>query len=117
MATQGQFQSAAHDHAMNGSHYRLGGVLDRQNHAQQVRFLHRFGAAKFLDVGTARESLAGPGDDDGPRRGLGIRFGQALGNPLARCQTQSVDWRVVQRDHGDVTVQLVLGSHACFPQW
>ena len=117
MATQRKFESATHHHTVNGSHHRLGRVLDRLDHAQQVGVLHRLGAAEFLDVRTAREGFASAGEDNGPGCGLGAGFGQAFGDPLAGCETKAVDWWVVQRDHGDVAMQFVFSSHACFPQW
>jgi hypothetical protein len=37
----------------------------RSDQAQQVGLGQRLGRAEFLDVGAARERLAGAGDDDG----------------------------------------------------
>jgi hypothetical protein len=56
------------------------------------------------------------GDDNGLDRGVGIGLGHAVSNALAGGQPQTVHRRVVQRDDGDVAMDLVLGSHACIPR-
>ena len=59
--------------------------------------------------GMPRPNFANPGE---ALEGLG----NAVGNALAGGQTQTVDRWVVQCDYGDVTMDLVLGCHACIPQ-
>ncbi len=116
MATQRKLQPAAHADRMNGGDDRLGRVFDRQNHAQQIGFLQRLGAAKLLDVGTPRKRFAGAGDDDGLDGGVGIGLGQPIGDADPRGIAQAIDGRVVQRDHGDVALYFVFSGHACVPQ-
>ena len=109
--TQRQLQAATHAHAVHGRDHRLGGVLDADDDGQQVGFLDRLGRAELADVRAARKRLAGTGQHDGLDRGVVLGLLQRFDDGLAGGQAQTVDRRVVQRDDGDVAVDLVLSGH------
>jgi hypothetical protein len=81
MATQCQFQAAAHAHRVNGGQSPAWKSSPARDHAQQVGLLHGLGAAEFLDVRTTRKGLAGTGDDDGLDGGISIGLGQPSAMP------------------------------------
>jgi hypothetical protein len=114
VAAQRQFEAAAHAHGVDGCDDGLGGGFEREDHAQQVGLLQRLGRAEFLDVRTAGERLAGAGDDDGLDGVVGIGLGQAIGDADAGRETETVDRRVGQCDHGDIAEHFVFSRHAAF---
>ena len=52
MATQRQFQTTTHGHAVNGSNHRFVAVFQGRNDAEQMGLLEGFGRAEFFDVST-----------------------------------------------------------------
>ena len=111
MATQCQLETAAHDHAVDGCHGGLGTVFQRRDQVEQIRLLQGFGRTKFFDVSAARKSFASTGDHDGFDCVIGHGLVQTLHESLARGQTQAIDRRIVQGDHGDVAVNCVISTH------
>mmetsp|Transcript_21061 Transcript_21061/g.81577 ORF Transcript_21061/g.81577 Transcript_21061/m.81577 type:complete len:639 (-) Transcript_21061:1062-2978(-) len=111
MAAQAQLQATAHADAADGRDHRLAAVLDDADQAQQIGLGQRLGAAEFLDVGTAREGLAGTGDDEGRDGRIGFSALHAGRHGRAGRKPQAVDRRVVERDHGDGAANFVMGCH------
>ncbi len=64
---------------------------------------------------TAREGLAGTGNHDGLHGGIGIGLVETFQDGAAGGQTQAVDRRVIQRDHGHGCVDLVFSRHGLSP--
>ncbi|MCY1231944.1 hypothetical protein D9M72_444110 [compost metagenome] len=114
VAAERQLEAAAHAHGVDGCDDGLGRGFEREDHAQQVGLLQRLGRAEFLDVRTARERLAGAGDDDGLDGAVGIGLGQAVGDADACREAETVDRRVGQGDHGDIAEHFVFSRHAAF---
>ena len=111
VATQRQFQAAAHGHGVNCRHRRLGAVFKCEDQAQEVGVLDGLGRAEFLDVGAARECLASTGDHDGLDGVVGNGFLQPSHDAQARGKTQTIHGRVVEGDHGDVALNGVVSTH------
>ena len=76
-----------------------------------MRFLNGLGRAKFFDVSAAREGLACTRDHHCFDRIVCHGFVQPLHECLAGGQTQSVDWWVVQGNHGDIAVDCIVSTH------
>ena len=115
VTTQGQLQPAAHAHGVNGSHNGLAGLLHLRNHGVQIGLLQSRLFAKLFNVSAARERLARSRDHDGLHRCIGIGLVQAFNHGTAGGQTQAIDRRVVERDHGHCTVNLVFSRHGLSP--
>ena len=111
VATQSQFKPSSHGDRMHSRHDRLGRILYRQYHAQQVGLLQRLGRSEFLDVGAARESLPRTANDDHLHRRVGHRLGQAISNGHARRKPEAIHGRVVQGDYRHVAMDFVLSAH------
>ena len=111
VATERQFQPAAHTDGVNRCHHRLGRVLNSQDDAEQIGLGHGFVGAEFLDVGTARKSLAGTGDNDGLHGSIRIGLLQCVSDGAARDHAQAVDRRVVERDDRHAAVNFVMRCH------
>ncbi|MNQ70654.1 hypothetical protein D3C85_852980 [compost metagenome] len=112
VTAQGQFQPATHGHRVNRGHDRLGGCLHGADHRMQRRLLRGLRRVEFADVGAARESLAGAGDDDGLDGRIVQRTGQAFDDAQPGAVTQAVDGGIVERDDGNAVLNLILRCHA-----
>jgi len=112
MAAEGQFKATTHNHRMNCGHDWLCRLFYITYHSVQARLHARFGCTELTDVGTAREGLATTGQHDGFDGRVVVGLLQAVGDALARGQTQTVDGRVHQGDDRHVTVDFVFCCHA-----
>ncbi|MNT39983.1 hypothetical protein D3C72_1762710 [compost metagenome] len=77
----------------------------------QGRLREGLGRIEFLDVGAARESLAGAGDDDGFDGRIGQRLADARHGSRTGRQAQAIDGWIGQGDDGNGTVHLIFSAH------
>ena len=100
---------------MDGSNDRLSGFFQQQDDAIEVGLHHGLGRAEFTDVGAAGEGFARARDDDGLDSRICQCLSHTVGNADPGGVPQAVDRRVVERDKGDIALNLVMRCHAGFP--
>ena len=107
VATERELEAATHRHGVYRGDHRFGRCFDRAYHRVQMRLGRRLRRVEFLDVRAAGECLAGA--DQNNRLDLRIRMRRvdAVDDCGAQCETETVDRRIVQRDHGNVAVPLI----------
>ena len=116
VATQGQFQSAAHAGAADGRDHRLAAAFHVVDYRVQVGFGKGFGRAELADVGAAGEGTVGADQYHGFHCIIGFCLLDTVNNTPAEFKAQAIDGRVVESDDGDVAVHIVMGStHVAAP--
>ena len=76
--------------------------------------MHRHGFAEFTNVRAAAKHTIGTGDDNGMESNISARQRQRGGNTLPGSETHAIDRRVINRDEGDIVLDLVASGHWVF---
>jgi hypothetical protein len=111
VATQRQFQAAAHHHTVDGGNDRLAAGFEGRDDGMQTRLGKRGRRAELANVGTTAKHLTPADDHHRLHAGVSLGLLKALKNTAAGAVPQTVDGRVVQGDDGDAAVDLVGGAH------
>ena len=111
VAAEGQLQATAHANRVNGCDHRLGRIFNGKNHAQQIWLSQRLWAAKLLDIGTPRKSLASTRDHDGFDSRVKTGLLQVISDAEPGRMAKTIDRRIAQGDDSHAAVNFIKGGH------
>ena len=106
VASHRGLEAAAERRAVNRGHHGLRAILDSRERSQQtdVRLLARGDLFEFANVRAGNERPPAADQNDGPHGLVGNRLLDRRGDSLRDPGTQSVHWRILDREDGDFPV-------------
>ena len=114
MAAQRNLCPATHANAIDGRDDRFGAGFKHANQIVQCRRLHRDGLAEFTNIRAPGQHPIGAGDHDGPHVNGRQRTLQSSFHTLAGRQAHAVDGWIINRDDGDIFLNLIASGHFVF---